>query len=45
VLGKLAEEKCKLKEELDEANLKLQQQETETGGKAIESGADLRFLK
>ncbi|XP_056002833.1 unconventional myosin-Va-like isoform X5 [Ostrea edulis] len=31
VLSKLAEEKCKLKEELDEANLKLQQQETETG--------------
>lgn len=33
MLSKLAEEKCHLKEELEEANLKLQQQETKTDGK------------
>lgn len=32
-MSKLAEEKCQLKEQLEEANLKLQQQETKTDGK------------
>lgn len=32
MLSKLAEEKCQLKEQLEEANLKLQQQETKTDG-------------
>lgn len=45
MLSKLAEEKCQLKEQLEEANLKLQQQETKTDGKICVSFIHLDINK